>query len=138
MPARDLFHNVAKNALVKDGWVITHDPLTLDLRDRQLHIDLGAEKLIAAQKDNQQIAVEIKSFVAPSNVSEFHMALGQFLNYRLILRLKQPQRILYLAVPLEIYEDFFFEELPQLSLKEYQVKVLVFDPEQEVITQWIN
>lgn len=138
MPARDLFHNVAKNALVKDGWVITHDPLTLDLRDRQLHIDLGAEKLIAAQKDNQQIAVEIKSFVAPSNVSEFHMARGQFLNYRLILRLKQPQRILYLAVPLEIYEDFFSEELPQLSLKEYQVKVLVFDPEQEVITQWIN
>jgi hypothetical protein len=127
-----------KNALHKDDWVITHDPLTLDLRDRQLHVDLGAEKLIAAQKDNQQIAVEIKSFVAPSNVSEFHMALGQFLNYRLILRLKQPQRILYLAVPLDIYEDFFSEELPQLSLKEYQIKVLVFDPELEVITQWIN
>ncbi|WP_318284137.1 element excision factor XisH family protein [Brasilonema sennae] len=129
---------LVKNALHKDDWVITHDPLTLDLRDRQLHVDLGAEKLIAAQKDNQQIAVEIKSFVAPSNVSEFHMALGQFLNYRLILRLKQPQRILYLAVPLDIYEDFFSEELPQLSLKEYQIKVLVFDPELEVITQWIN
>ncbi|WP_460208145.1 element excision factor XisH family protein [Scytonema sp. NUACC21] len=118
--------------------MITHDPLTLDLRDRQLHVDLGAEKLLAAQKDNQQIAVEIKSFVAPSNVSEFHTALGQFLNYRLLLRLKQPQRILYLAVPLDIYEDFFSEELPQLSLKEYQVKVLVFDPKQEEIAQWIN
>jgi XisH protein len=138
MPAKDIFHNVVKEALRKDGWVVTHDPLTLDLRDRQLHIDLGAEKLIAAQKDNQQIAVEIKSFVAPSNVSEFHMALGQFLNYRLILRLKEPQRILYLAVSLEIYQDFFSEELPQLSLKEYQVKVLVFDSQTEVIVQWID
>jgi hypothetical protein len=55
-----------------------------------------------------------------------------------MLRLKQPQRILYLAVPIEIYEDFFFEELPQLSLKEYQVKVLVFDPTREEISQWIN
>jgi hypothetical protein len=69
MPAKDLFHNTVKNALIKDGWTITHDPLTLDLRDRQLHIALGAEKLLDAQKDNQQIAVEIKSFVAPSNVA---------------------------------------------------------------------
>ncbi len=138
MPAKDIFHDVVKKALVQDKWVITHDPLTLDLRDRQLHIDLGAEKLIAAQKENQQIAVEIKSFVSSSSVFQFHLALGQFLNYRIVLRLKQLQRVLYLAVPLSIYDDFFGEELPQLSIKEYQVKLLVFDPNQEVIVQWIN
>ena len=32
-----------------DNWVITHDPLTLDLRDRQLHIDLGARKVSGQQ-----------------------------------------------------------------------------------------
>ncbi|NEO43502.1 MAG: fatty-acid oxidation protein subunit alpha [Moorea sp. SIO4A3] len=138
MPAKDIFHDVVKKALVQDNWVITHDPLTLDLRDRQLHIDLGAERLIAAQKENQQIAVEIKSFVSSSSVFQFHLALGQFLNYRIVLGLKQPQRVLYLAVPLSIYDDFFWEELPQLSIKEFQVKLLVFDPNQEVIVEWIN
>lgn len=138
MSAKDKFHDTVKKALQKDDWTITHDPLTLDLRDRQLHIDLGAEKLIAAEKDNQQIAVEIKSFASPSSVFDFHLALGQFLNYRLVLRLKQPQRILYLAVPLPIYKDFFTEELPQLSIKEYQVKILVFEAQKEEIVQWKN
>ena len=138
MSARDQFHDIVKKALQKDDWIITHDPLTLDLRDRQLHIDLGAEKLIAAEKNNQQIAVEIKSFASPSAVFDFHLALGQFLNYRIVLNLKQPQRILYLAIPLTVYEDFFVEELPQLSIKEYQVKILVFEPQKEDIVQWIN
>ncbi|MCP4345831.1 MAG: hypothetical protein GY795_09930, partial [Desulfobacterales bacterium] len=26
MPARDLYHNNFRNALVKDGWTVTHDP----------------------------------------------------------------------------------------------------------------
>ncbi|GBE92581.1 fatty-acid oxidation protein subunit alpha [Nostoc cycadae WK-1] len=64
---------------------------------------MGAERLIAAQRDQEKIAVEIKSFLAPSNLSEFHTALGQFLNYRIVLREKQPERELYLAVNLETY-----------------------------------
>ncbi len=27
MPARDIHHDAVRNALVKDGWAITHDPL---------------------------------------------------------------------------------------------------------------
>ncbi len=138
MSARDLFHDAVKAALQKDGWVITHDPLTIDLADGQLQIDLGAERLIAARKDEQQIAVEIKSFVAPSAISEFHTALGQYLNYRIALKVKEPERILYLGVSVEIYESFFFRQLPQLSLQEYQIKLVVFDPEREVIVKWIN
>lgn len=138
MPARDIFHDAVKVALQKDGWVITHDPLTVDLADGQLQVDLGAERLIAATKDKQQIAIEIKSFIAPSAISEFHTALGQYLNYRVALKLKEPERALYLGVSLEIYESFFGRQLPQLSLKEYQIKVVVFDPEDEVIMQWIN
>ncbi|MGF1519728.1 MAG: element excision factor XisH family protein, partial [Nodosilinea sp.] len=44
MSARDLFHDTVKAALQKDGWAITHDPLTIDLADGQLQIDLGAER----------------------------------------------------------------------------------------------
>ena len=138
MSARDLFHDAVKAALQKDGWAITHDPLTIDLADGQLQIDLGAERLIAAYKDEQQIAVEIKSFTAPSAISEFHTALGQYLNYRVALKLKEPNRLLYLGVSVEIYESFFFRQLPQLSLQEYQVKLVVFDPEGEAIVKWIN
>lgn len=43
MPARDLYHETVKNALIKDGWTITHDPLTLELGSSRLFVDLGAE-----------------------------------------------------------------------------------------------
>ncbi|HEY9802629.1 MAG TPA: element excision factor XisH family protein [Leptolyngbyaceae cyanobacterium] len=77
MAAKDVFHQVVKSALLKDGWTITDDPLSLQLDSDQVFIDLGAERLIAAQRDNEKIAVEIKSFLAPSSLSEFHTALGQ-------------------------------------------------------------
>jgi hypothetical protein len=136
MSAKDVYHSAVKVALEKDGWSITSDPLTLDFQTRQLHIDLGAERLIAAQRENEKIAVEVKSFLAPSAITEFHTALGQFLNYRVALKLKEPSRVLFLAVPVEVYESFFSEELAQLSLKEYQVKIVVFNPQEKVIVLW--
>ena len=136
MAAKDAYHDMVKVALQKDSWVITHDPLVLELSSGRLEIDLGAERLIAAQRDNAQIAVEIKSFLAPSLTSEFHNALGQFLNYRVALKLKEPNRVLFLAVPVKIYQNFFSGELAQLSVAEYNVKLLIFDPEQEVIVKW--
>ena len=138
MSAKDLVHNAAKSALQKDGWTVTHDPLYIDLADGQLQVDLGAERLIAARRDNELIAVEIKSFVAASAISEFHTALGQFLNYRVALKLKEPSRILYLAVPIAVYQDFFSRQLPKLSVEEYHMKLLVFNPETEEIVQWLN
>lgn len=138
MSARDFFHPIVKNALIKEGWQITHDPLVLELSSGRLEIDLGAEQLIAAEKDNIQIAVEVKSFLSPSTTSEFHLALGQFLNYRVALKVKEPNRVLFLAVPVKVYHNFFSGELAQLSISEYHVKVVVFDPEQEVIVQWNN
>jgi len=59
MPAKDLYHDNVCNALIKDGWTITDDPLVLSIGTRSVYIDLGAEKLIAAERDNQKIAVEI-------------------------------------------------------------------------------
>ncbi len=99
MPTKDVFHEAVKNALIKDGWVVTHDPLFIQFGGIDVYIDLGAERIIAAEKKGQKIAVEIKSFVKPSVISEFHLALGQFINYRMALNAEDPDRVLYLVVP---------------------------------------
>lgn len=138
MPAKDVFHDSVKVALQKDGWIITHDPLTLEIGLRQVYIDLGAEKLIAAQKDNREIAIEVKTFAGASSITEFHLAVGQFLNYRSILRRQQPNRTLYLAVAIEVYNSFFREELPQISIEDYQITLVIFDPETAEILEWIS
>ena len=91
MPTHDLFHDAVKHGLTKDGWTITDDPLIIEFSGLDMYIDLGAEKLIAAEKDNQQIAVEVKSFLGPSVLTDFHVALGQFLNYRIALDAKEPR-----------------------------------------------
>jgi hypothetical protein len=139
MSARDIFHEVVKIALQKDGWQITNDPLRISVGGVNLSIDLAAEKLIAAERQGQKIAVEVKSFLDRSSaISEFHTALGQFINYRGALRRQEPDRVLYLAVPLTTYKTFFQLDFPKEMISENQVKILIYDVEQEVIFQWIN
>ena len=82
MSAKDIFHEVVKRALQKDGWQITHDPFSISVGGVNMSIDLGAERLIAAERQGEKIAVEVKSFLErASAISEFHTALGQFINY---------------------------------------------------------
>jgi XisH protein len=134
--ARDLFHQVVKDALIKEGWEITHDPFPIDYGDVQMQIDLGAEILLAATKDKTTIAVEIKSFINPSAISEFHTAVGQYLNYRRALRAQEPSRILYLAVPSQTYDEFFRLRFIQEGIEEYQIDLLVYDIEDRSIVKW--
>jgi len=138
MAARDVFHAAVKMALVKDQWQITADPLVLQVGGIDMYVDLGAEKLLAAQRGLQQIAVEVKSFLGPSLVTDFHLALGQFLNYRLALSQSDPQRYLYLAVPLEIYTTFFALPFIRSAVENYQLSILVYQVESEEVIQWIN
>lgn len=105
--ARDKFHYVVRTALEKEGWNITADPYEINVDDVDFEIDLAAEQLLAAEREGRKIAVEIKSFISTSNVSDFHTALGQFLNYRDALDKIDPERQLYLAVRLSIYDSFF-------------------------------
>ena len=139
MAARDKFHEAVKQGLIKEQWVITHDPLNLKFGEYdQVQIDLAAERILGAQKDGEKIAVEIKSFLNDSAIVDFHTALGQFLNYRLVLEKNEPQRILFLAVPVYAYDSFFQRELPKAIIRQYGLKLIVYDPEEEVITQWIS
>lgn len=138
MPAKDVFHYAVKNALIKEGWNITQDPLIIKIGTVAMQIDLGAEKVIAAEKGKQKIAVEIKSFMGDSDISTFHTALGQYLNYCQALEEQEPDRIVYLAIPLETYQDFFQLSFCQRALKRYQVKLMIYEPKQEKIKQWIK
>ena len=136
MAAKDLFHDAVKTALIKDGWTITDDPLFLRFGGLEMYIDLGAERIFAAERNHEKIAVEVKSFVSPSAATEFSAALGQFLKYRLALEEVETERLLYLAVPADTYRDFFTLELPRLLVQRYQVRLIIYDPEEEVITKW--
>jgi hypothetical protein len=138
MPAKDLFHNTVSTALDKDGWTITDEQLFIQVEDVDFYIDLAAERILAAEKTGQKIAVEIKSFLGASDVTEFHLALGQFLNYRSALRLIEPDRILYLAVPVDVYDEFFMRRFIQRAIDEHQLKLLIFNPERQEIVRWRN
>ncbi|MBE9070596.1 XisH family protein [Leptolyngbya cf. ectocarpi LEGE 11479] len=137
MPAKDLYHDTAKTALIRDGWTITDDPLKLEVGRRSMYIDLGAQKLLGAEKQGHKIAVEIKSFLAPSPVSELEKALGQYELYSLILEDEDPERLLYLAISDLIFDEFFSEELGQRVLRKKNLRVIVFEPNRQEILQWI-
>ncbi|NCS41802.1 MAG: fatty-acid synthase [Microcystis aeruginosa BS13-10] len=107
MPRYDLYHNQVKQALIKEGWQITDDPFTLDYKGIRLYADLGAERIFAAQKDLEKILVEIKVFNSPSLMIELEKAIGQYNVYRSFLKRLEPQRRLYLAIPDDVYQDFF-------------------------------
>lgn len=136
--AKDLFHDAVRHGLEKNQWIVTDDPLELDWEEITVKIDLAAERLIAAERGNEKIAVEIKSFIGTSAISDFHTALGQFLNYRIMLEVNEPDRLLYLAVPFETYQTFFQSRFAQVAIERYKLKLIVYDPFKEEIVQWIN
>jgi hypothetical protein len=137
MSARDLFHQVVKTALIKENWQITHDPYGLQTDSFDLAIDLGAEKIIAAEQGKNKIAVEVKSFLGSSKITEFYGALGQFLTYRLALKKLESDRILYLAVPENLYDKFFATTLVQELIQQNTIYLITYDIDLENIVKWI-
>lgn len=137
MPARDIFHEQVKQALVKDGWKITHDPLHLKWGLKDMYVDLGAQELLAAEKAGRKIGVEIKSFTGHSEMKDLEQALGQYIIYDDILHQIEPERALYLAIPEEIFADLFEEPIGQLLIENHHVQLIVFNPIQEVIVRWV-
>lgn len=138
MAARDIYHTTVIAALIKDGWRITDDPLSIKWGQKDLYIDLGAEALFAAEKAGRLIAVEIKSFVGASEVDDLKNALGAHVLYHDILAKVQPQRQLFLAIREEVYYALFEEPIGRILIENQRVQLLIFDPYQEVITRWIR
>jgi len=135
--AKDIYHATVRIALEKDGWTITNDPLTLKVGGRSAFVDLGAEKLFAAEKEGKRIAVEVKSFISPSPVKDLEQALGQYIMYSQVLERQDFNRLLYLAIPQSVFLDFFSEELPQLMIELNSLKLLIFDSDSQEVVKWI-
>lgn len=139
MPARNTHHTAVIAALVADGWTITHDPLTIPIGQRHIHIDLGIEPgALAAERDNERIAVEIQTFGGQSLIQALHEAVGKFVVYRAILRRDVPERTLYLAVPRLADESIFAEPIGQLVIADIQLRYLVYDEQQRKVIRWIR
>ena len=134
--AKDRFHNAVRTALEKENWTITADPYELSVGGVDFEIDLAAE-MIVAERAGDKIAVEIKSFISRSAVSDFHTALGQCINYQFALEEVDPQRLLYLAIPEVIYQSFFQRRFIRTVIDRTQLKLLTYDAFEEVIRQWL-
>lgn len=139
MPTKDYFHKHVRTALEKDGWTITDDPLTIVLEGTRdnLFIDLGAERIIAAQKATRKIAVEVKSFIGSSKMTDLENALGQFILYHDILAENEPERTLYLAIREDVYSTLISRPLWELLLRNQRLRLLIFDDVKQEVVRWI-
>jgi hypothetical protein len=136
--ARDKFHSNVRIALEADGWSITDDPLRIKSGKVDVEIDLGAEKIIGAEKGGILIAVEVKNFLNRSPVADFEDAYGQFMLYRRILKKTEVNRTLYLAIPEFAFKTFFQRPLIQEILEEEHLRLLIFDHTNNKIVTWKN
>jgi hypothetical protein len=138
MPAKDIYHDAVRFALVKDGWKILTEDYTLEYGGDRVYVDLAAEKAIAAEKQGRKILVEVKSFIGRSFVNDLEQAVGQYVIYRDILVETGLDFELYLAITAGIYKSSFQRKLAQMIIERNQVNLLVVDSENEVVEQWIK
>lgn len=138
MPQLDIIHNAVKNSLIKAGWTITDDPYIIQYRSTKLYADLGAERPIAAERDQEKIVVEVKSFVSASQFQDLKEALGQYDIYRYLLEENRVNRKLYVAISALTYNNFFQRDVIQLIIQKHQLPMIIVDTELEEILQWIE
>jgi hypothetical protein len=136
--ARAKYHELVKTALIKEGWHITADPLRVRAGNRKVQVDLGAERIITAERGSEKIAVEVKSFIGVSTLHDFYEALGQFNFYQYAVGKVMPDRELLLAIPDDVYNDFFREDFIKGLLVRHQVKLIIYQVEQSPGLQWIR
>lgn len=136
MSRRDVFHDAVRRALEKEGWTITHDPYSLAFGERTLLVDLGAEAPLAAEKEGRKIAVEVKSFVGKSEVVEFEKAIGQFVLYDVLIEEAEPDRVLLLAVPEDVWLGLLSKSHCARVIERCHLRFVVYDPIKEEILLW--
>ncbi|GAB4021902.1 hypothetical protein GCM10028808_68070 [Spirosoma migulaei] len=136
--ARDLFHQLVREALEADAWTITHDPFVLKSGGLRMEVDLAAEQVFAAERGTEQVVIEVKSFIGKSKLNDFYEAKGQYDVYRRGLRKEGIQRKLYLAIDVDIFESFFQKALIAETLEEELISLVVYNVQTRRIVQWIT
>lgn len=135
MPAKDLYHQHVRNALTKEDWKIVRDPYQIKFKEIKLYADLAAKLMFAAERNHEQIVVEVKSFLGPSRIRDFEAAVGQYVLYRLYLAQVFPEAKVYLEINHNVYRSFFSKEAIQFSTTELGIKLIVFDADREEIVR---
>ena len=136
---KDKYHYIVREALEADGWTIIDDPLTIRLEGyREVFIDISAEKVIEAEKDGEKIAVEVKSFIGISPITNMYEAVGKFQIYRLGLESDNSDYTLFLAIPEATYYSLFVVAFAQELIKRVRLKIIVFDINTKRIVKWIK
>jgi Holliday junction resolvase-like predicted endonuclease len=138
MPAKDMYHDAVKTALIKDGWNILADPYRIQYKDIDLYADLAAEQPIAVERKGQKIVVEIKSFVGRSLMTDFHLALGQYKVYQVLLQETAPEYDLYLAIDDITYNNFFKREGIEFLVRSSQIKFFAVNIDKQEVVQWLS
>jgi hypothetical protein len=138
MPRKDMFHDLVKQALISDGWTVTHDPLFIKWKGAEYFPDLGAEKVIAAEKGLEKVAIEIKSFIGNSFQADFYEAIGKYDSYFLALSDLEPERKVILAVPLDVYNKDFQKGYVQAMIQFKKMSIVIYDIDNQSITKWIK
>lgn len=136
MPALDRIHNSVRNALIKDGWTITHDPFVISYEEITLFADMAAERALAVERGERKIVVEVKSFTGLSPIQDLKVMLGQYDLYRGFLELVAPERQLYLAVSDGIYRTLFEQKAIRVIVSRYDLPLLVVKLPAEEIVSW--
>ena len=136
--AKDVIHEPVKKALEKANWTITDDQYTMVYAEFTVYADLAAERIIAAERGKEKIAVEIKSFLRRSAVQDIKDALGSYEMYQAFLAEIEPDRKLYLAISAKAYHDTFRLEAVQLLMKRFAIPLIVVDVEQQEVVVWID
>ncbi len=67
---------------------------------------------------------------------ELGVSVGKYRMYRDLLEEIEPERALYLAVPLHVYDGIFSEPLGQLMIRREDLQIIVFDDKRERICLW--
>lgn len=137
MPTQDLYHDVVKNALRKDGWRITQTALQLKVGANTRAGELWEGPLLAAEQDERKVAVAVNSFVGRSDLADLAQTLGQLALSRPRFHAMELDRVLYLAVRQATYSACFAEGDGKLLLARQHMPLLVFDPRTEAIVQWV-
>jgi hypothetical protein len=132
LPAKDRYHDRLKRALIKDQWLITDEQVKLKICDRRLWIDIEAEH----QTERTLILVEVKEMMSASQVDDLSNSVGQYLMYRVALESKNIPISLYMAVSTSTFQGILSEEIGQLMIERFQIALIVFNPDSEVITEW--
>ena len=124
MPRKDLIHN--------------NDPYFIKFGTERLYVDLAAELPLAAEREGRKIAVEIKSFLNRSPLTDIQDALGQYNLYISLLEITDAERKLYLAVSKNVYDELAQSPTFQLVQTRWRLALIIVRIDEEKIEAWIE